>query len=299
MLQAVSAEMVFFFLAIVYGCLVEVPAIAIQSVSIPANADVAAHSMRKGALHKTPYFLNSHGHDQVTPALQKGAKVGSEQGFNAKADCDGKKKEAAEPALLEGSLRQVRHRKPSFSAGGTVASGPVVHVNQSVATTPPPGTDTYPSSFSWRLRIDLPCKVDDETVESYEWDLYDVQYFGERCENATTPITPAESWVSGRTDVSFNKEMALDGDPTTKWQGKADEDNNVWLEVRFAKSTAVKCVRFLQCDCLRSAKEVVLDFIPDEMSEEEWMKAKVISNITWGEESFLDTLPLAKDIDLQ
>jgi len=153
---------------------------------------------------------------------------------------------------------------------------------------------TQDSSYSWRIRIQQPCRAvvntvaNDNQQQSFEWDLYGAQFFGDSCANATTPLQPDQVMASGDSNIQFNKELALDDDPTTKAQLDADDVDQVWFGIRFDTSTHVKCVKFIQCDCLRSARAVALEFMDDTTSEANWVPLKTKLNLVWGMESSLE-----------
>lgn len=232
-------------------------------MSLSGQGDMTSYSQEASSANrasKESYFLNALGH--VTPAMPKSTEVADQDHHDHvtgrkrfKADCD------VDP----------------------------------LDTTPAPDSSSnssaYPLSYSWRLRISKPCKSAESTTFHYQWDLYNVEFFSESCPHASTAIAPTEIFASGQTDVHLNKELAFDGDPATKWQGKADENDKVWIEARFSNRTSVKCVKFLQCDCPRSARSVVLTYIPDDVNEGEWLQALFTPDITWGEESTLNVLP--------
>lgn len=150
------------------------------------------------------------------------------------------------------------------------------------------------TSFTWRIRIQQPCKAASASVRSsnmkrsFEWDLYGMEFYSESCANAKTALVPEELLASGESNTQFNKELAMDQDPTTKAQIDADDADQVWLGLRFDQTTAVKCVKFIQCDCLRSARSVALEYMVDANSESNWVPLETTLNLTWGEESSLE-----------
>lgn len=233
----------------------------IQQVSIGANAGLS--TQESGLVSKNGNFMRAL--TDETPAMRKGRTV---EGSH-RADCD----------LSE--FNETHEAIPTMSNS-------------------PAEPRSNQTSYSWRVRIVQPCKAgrdDSAGRENYEWDVYNVEFYKERCENATSakgakPLAPSTTLASGRTHAKFNKELAFDADPQTKWQGVADHENKVWISARFSSSQVVQCVKLIQCDCLRSARAVAVDYVPDWSSDEVWYTVPSQAYIDWGEESKLDIPPL-------
>lgn len=161
-----------------------------------------------------------------------------------------------------------------------------------IATTAPPSTSgqTSKSSFSWRARIVHPCQANRTDQWSYQWDVSNIEFFQERCENITTALVPDSSLVSGTTEVAFNKELAFDSDPQTKWRGLADGTGQLWIAGKFTSSQVVQCIKITQCDCLRSARAMVVEYVPETSTDEIWLPLPTQDSILWGSESTLDVI---------
>jgi len=148
------------------------------------------------------------------------------------------------------------------------------------------------SSHSWRIRLQQPCKSGGGShknpIEYKQWDVYEIQLYSESCEKAEKPLVPLQSHGSGDTRVGLNPELAFDQDQETYWRGVADEGDEIWISATFSESTAVRCVKFMQCDCERSARAVTLEI--DEDSKAYWVPLSTTPKVTWGEWSELEVI---------
>jgi hypothetical protein len=141
-----------------------------------------------------------------------------------------------------------------------------------------------PESHWLRLRLHEPCKV--EAGQASEWDMSEVSFYREMCDGMATTATPIyvnRSWSSGEAATSLNKQLALDGDSNSKWRGVEDEGGLVWIAVSFAAPEIVRCVKFVQCNCLRSARWAALEYNKD--YNDLWTPVGVAASVVWGETS--------------
>jgi len=155
-----------------------------------------------------------------------------------------------------------------------------------------------PNSYWWRLRMYQPCKDDHDR---YEWDLSGIRLYRETCAEAKTPLFINRTASSGEADVQrtsgsityggLNKQLAFDSDATTNWRGTADEVGLVWIMVVLGESEKVRCVKFVQCDCLRSARFVALDY--NQEYNDLWTPVSITGNIAKGEWSAVEV----KEVD--
>lgn len=151
----------------------------------------------------------------------------------------------------------------------------------SLTTTTTTSTAVSPSSFRWRVVMTTPCRSDQE---AHLWEMHAVDFHAVPCANASVAsiMTPFEVVTSGDVSARYNKHLAFDGDMTTAWRGQEDERGRVWLLAAFNYSASVKCVRFFQCACLRSARQVTLEAETD-WSSLDWRPVSLQSDVEFGE----------------
>lgn len=254
-------------LGIVSNCALEVSAIA-ATWGVPAWHDYLHRASSAVAtddpLHKKKLAYSMTAHGEVSPAQesrQEGGNYRHHQRFSGKADCE-----------------RNNYTKPTLQPGASDSKH-----------WPLSSTDSdLKASFNWRIRLVQPCRTGLQSGHKHKWDLNSVEFYSGNCSNKTlAPLTVYDSRASGTTTMRYNKEMALDNNPRTKWQGTEDDEKQLWLAVRFSTAEAVRCVKFVQCDCVRSARAVALQYIPDEDSEENWLPVPTTDVMNWGEVSTL------------
>jgi len=188
-------------------------------------------------------------------------------------------------------LTENAHQKRS----ATKADCDVASITQ--PTVPPtPDASGDVSSYFWRVRIETPCRESraDSDRNITEWELSTLSFYTDTCENTNgSALRMFSSRTSGKTGPGSgtldNKEMAFDGDPSTYWLGDADDNDQVWLAARFSTPQVVKCVKFTQCDCVRSARVVALEYTDDDDNEEDWhpLAFTKTDDVNWGEPTMI------------
>jgi hypothetical protein len=125
---------------------------------------------------------------------------------------------------------------------------------------PPPPPSLPPGLYAtvWRLR-----RVD---ASAPRWRVFDIRWAADAgCTQALAPAQHLESdHVSYSTLASWPPTNALDSGSSaayTYWDGMPDARANTWLGVRFARPTALACVRLYQSISAFSATGLALEYL--------------------------------------
>lgn len=141
------------------------------------------------------------------------------------------------------------------------------------------------TSTSWRLRLVTRCR--NIVGNKAEWKMHQLHLHGSACSHAdaSNVLQASRTFSSGLVSEEYPESLLSDGDETTYWLGEEDSDGDLYVGFEFTTSVAVKCIRFVQCDCQESARQVVLEaqsYLTD------WTPASFNSSLQFGEWTEMD-----------
>jgi len=150
------------------------------------------------------------------------------------------------------------------------------------------GYPVQPKSYWWRLRMQQPCVANSDTP--YVWKVFEVSFSTLACAPDGHPqlgiLTVNKSWSSEDKGIHSNKQLALDMDDSTFWEGMQDDTAQIWLAVEFTIPAEVRCVKFTQCNCPHSARWATLEY-NKAYRVGQWSAVDMEASILWGQTSSL------------
>lgn len=155
-----------------------------------------------------------------------------------------------------------------------------------LTTTTTTSTPESLAGFRWALAMTAPCRIN---ARDRLWELHAVDFHSAPCSsaNATTIMQPWKVERSGDISPRYNVHLAFDGDMSTSWRGVEDDRRNIWVVGVFNYSARVRCVRFFQCACVRSARQVTLE-VQAEWNSADWQSASCKNEVEFGEWTEID-----------
>lgn len=141
------------------------------------------------------------------------------------------------------------------------------------------------AGFAWLLRLVQPCKEDFYKRHIAQWELFQLTMHTSSCSNASVDniAVPWRVQSSGQATETYNTDLAFDGDMDTSWRGAQDSSGEIWIEAKFQQAVHVKCVRFFQCNCVRSARAVAVEASATSSENWEWVPVTVQNTVQMGE----------------